>query len=456
MKKLLLIFLFLGLTVQAQIPSTTPFWTEYSTGHPAASTNVESISIVDANVVWTSNDCGTTGCTPIRRWGRSVDSGLTWANGVIDLGVNSAGLNVANLTAASATTAWVTAFPIAAGAAGMGVYKTTDSGATWTRQATAVYSDPDSFPDITHFWDANNGVTIGDPVGGYLEIYTTTDGGTNWVRTPSANIPAPIAGEFAYTNLFNVTGNVIWFGTNKPWLYRSTDKGLTWTKHAAPPAITDWGNTAGGSMAFTDANNGLALTRGWELFATTNGGASWGPSLAFNGSIGSFGIANIPGHPNAYVTVGVDPILDPARGSYWSVNGGLDWIDINDNPDTNYVDGGEVSFFSPTVGFAGGFTTSTTVGGIFKWNGVLLANTQFSNDKLFSVSPNPTSGTFSLNGVNINQVQVTDVLGKVIFNNNYSSLSNVELNITDYNTGIYFVKATNDLGNSSIVKVIKE
>jgi photosystem II stability/assembly factor-like uncharacterized protein len=452
MKKLLLLCLFFAANTYAQ----TDFWTEYATSQPAASTGMRSISIVDANVTWLSNSCGTTGCTTIRRYSKTTDGGLTWTTADINLGSTSANLEIANICGLSADVAYASVFPKATSPGG--IWKTIDGGTTWTKQATALFNDVDSFTDLVYFWDANNGVALGDPAGGYYEIYTTTDGGTTWVRTPSS--PALIADaggqDYGLTNQFTVTGNSIWVGTTYGKILKSTDHGYTWSIVQSP--IADFGGgihgTIAGDMAFSDEMNGLLQTNDYQLFSTTDGGATWN-TVPYTGILRNFGLSGIPGLPNSYISVGED--LDTTtRGSSFSNDGGLTWVSINDQPDLSYVQGSVVAFLNSTTGFASGFSSSLTVGGIYKWNGnPLLATTAFSNDKQFNLAPNPTTGIFSLSGNNITHVMITDVLGKEISNTSYSAINNVSVDISSYKTGVYMVKVTNNLGNVSTIKVIK-
>ncbi|MCX6184620.1 MAG: hypothetical protein NTX74_06165, partial [Flavobacterium sp.] len=208
MKKLLLsLSLLLGFNSQAQ-----DFWTEYPTNQPTASTGMRSISIVDDNVTWLSNSCGTTGCATIRRYSKTTNGGVSWSTADIDLGASATNLEISNIHGVSADVAYASVFPKAAGVAG-GVWQTLNGGATWAKQPTASFNGADgaSFCNLVYFWDTNVGVTMGDPSGGYFEIYTTTNGGNNWSRVPSSNIPAPLAAdEYGLTNQFTVTGNVIW------------------------------------------------------------------------------------------------------------------------------------------------------------------------------------------------------------------------------------------------------
>jgi hypothetical protein len=297
---------------------------------------------------------------------------------------------------------------------------------------------------------------MGDPSEGSFEIYTTTNGGTNWVRVPAGNIPAALdAAEYGLTNQYTVTGDTMWIGTTFGRILISTDRGYTWSVAISP--IPDFGGGINGSeagdLSFTDSQNGLLQTSDFLLYNTTDGGYTWNP-VVWDANLRNFGISEIPGVPNAYISVGED--LDAVRGSSFTTDGGLTWTNINDNPDANYVDGGVVSFLNANTGFASGFSTSAAVGGIFKWNGNPLSTDAFTAQQVATASPNPTTGVLELRGTNISQVVVFDVLGKQVLSGNYSSLNNVTLNLATLNNGVYMVKVTNATGNSSTIKVVKQ
>lgn len=452
MKKILL---FAAILVAFSSNAQTDFWTEQATSQPAASTGMRSISIVDDNVAWLSNSCGTTGCTTIRRYSLTLDYGTTWITNAIDLGAASANLEISNICGVSATTAFAAVFPKAAGTVG-GIWKTTDSGTTWSRQATASYNGVDgaSFTNLVHFWDENVGVTMGDPSDGSFEIYTTTNGGTNWTRV-SAGIPAALdPQEYGLTNQFTVSGNTIFIGTTFGRILKSADKGLTWSVSQSP--IPDFGGGINGSesgdLSFTSESNGLLQTSDYLLYNTIDGGVTWN-TVNWAGTLRNFGISEIPGQVDQYISVGED--IDAVRGSSYTNDGGLNWVNINDAPDLAYVDGGVIAFRSINVGFASSFSTSAAVGGIFKWNGNSLATSTFSNDKAFSALINNATGMLEVNGKNIANVTVFDVLGKQVSNNNFTSVDNASINASNFNNGIYLVKVTNNAGATSTIKVIK-
>jgi hypothetical protein len=447
MKKLLLLLLLtVGFSSNAQI-----FWQQFSTGFLTTSTTQGQISYADANTVWVYATAGDGSGDFYQQWGRSLDAGETWTTGAINVG--SPDLAIGSIHAMSATTAYVAVFPNSAAVQG-GIWRTVDSGVTWTKQPTALFnSGTDSFTNLVHFFDANNGVCQGDPANGYFEIYTTSNGGTNWTRVASANIPLPLDGEYGYTHNYEVLGNTIWCGTNKGRIYKSTNMGLNWTVAQSP--IADFGSAAiSGSYAMTDQNNGLLISSDWQFYRTTDGTGTWISEFP-NGVYRSFDIAAVPGSPNTYVSTGLD-IDEIGRGSSYTLDGGVNWIDINDIDIQPVNGGGSVKFFDIDHGLASGFTTSSTVGGIFKWLSPPLATVDFQSTKAFTASPNPTSGNLEIAGQNIANVAVYDILGKQVSNANFGSLNTANINMASLNSGIYMVKVTNNVGATATIKVVKQ
>ncbi|MCK7482834.1 MAG: hypothetical protein M0C28_41225 [Candidatus Moduliflexus flocculans] len=94
------------------------------------------------------------------------------------------GLTGISIAALNKDTAWITLDDIASTAKG-GIFKTINGGTDWVKQATA-FPGSGGHPTKIYFFDASNGLCIGQPRNGYWEIYTTADGGTKWIRVPSA------------------------------------------------------------------------------------------------------------------------------------------------------------------------------------------------------------------------------------------------------------------------------
>lgn len=443
MKKILL--LLLGFTTINSFGQD--FWTPKATNFAQLNRGINGISIVDDNIIWAKAYDGAS-ATPqnVRQFTRSLDGGNTWVSGTINLGTNQTLLNVSSIHAASATTAWVSAYSDNGSTVLGGIWKTTDSGATWTKQTTALFNNTsDSFANVVYFWDTENGFCQGDPTGGYFELYTTTNGGTNWTRVPSANIPAPLANEYGYVNNYDVIGDTIWFGTNKGRIYKSTDKGLNWTVTQSP--ISDFGGTAvSGNFSFKDANNGLLLKTGTTplLYKTTNGGSTWTP-VTFTGIMGGRDLEYVKG-TNTVVTVGT---LDNVSFTSYSTNNGISW--------TQTMSGTQVTtlkFKDASLGFGGGFSASATSGGIFKYSSNILSTDTFNANKL-SIWPNPTQSMLHFSSTTLHKIQIYDLLGKEILAKDGNGADKNAVDVSHLTKGVYLIQITDDQGITSSAKFIK-
>ena len=86
-----------------------------------------------------------------------------------------------------------------------------------------------------------------------------------------------------------------------------------------------------------------------------------------------------------------------------------------------------------------------------------LANTQDFFSSNFSIYPNPAKSIINLNsknGVTINSVEITDLNGRIVKQVSPSNVSETQINVSDLNAGVYFVKAQteNGVGTTKIVK----
>lgn len=441
MKKTLLSILILcSIIVKAQT------WTVKSTGFTTPARSLNSISIVDANTIWANAFDNTNQLNPsytIKEFTRSTDGGNTWTAGSINLGPNSSDMGSSSITAVSATTAWISVSPGAINTGG--VWKTTDGGTNWTKQPTALFNSADSYPNFVYFWNATDGIAQGDPESDEFEIYTTTDGGATWIRVPGSNIPdpAPLGAEFGYFNRYAVSGSAIWFGTDKGRIFKSLDKGLTWTVSTTPSA--DFGLDR---FTFSDTNKGLLmLYSSVTLYKTTDGGANW-TLVPKTGSLFNTNISYIPGTSKVVSCAYANPL-----GSSYSLNDGLTWTTI----DTG-VFHGEVGFLNDTFGFSAGMNTDATTGGISKFTGIPLKNPSFDSNKQIAAYPNPTNGMLNLNSETslIKEVSVFDLLGKQVYKSNFSALNNVNLDLKSLQNGAYLLKVTSDSGKTETIKIMKK
>lgn len=356
MKKLLLFaFIVLGvLNVQAQ-----GTWVSQATNFIPVSSGVRYVSAVDTNVVWICSYDGSGGGANRQDFSRTIDGGNTWVAGTITGA--AATLDWSMIYGLDSSTAWAMLYSTVASATG-GIYKTTDGGATWTQQgAGTIYNNLNqSFPNVVHFWDANNGFAMGDPEAGFYEIYTTTDGGTTWTRVPSGNIPAPTAGEFGIVGHYEVIGDTVWFDTNKGRVYRSVDRGLNWT--VASTGITVPANGAI-DICFYSSTNGIArlynaTTGGNTMRVTNDGGLTWTVATPVGNFFGS-DVQYVPGTASKLVSTGA---ATGFVGSSYSDDGGINWTDIELTAQRTAL-----GIVDSTHMWTGGFTTSPSSDGIFKY-----------------------------------------------------------------------------------------
>ncbi|MCI4441953.1 MAG: T9SS type A sorting domain-containing protein [Lentimicrobium sp.] len=440
MKKILLfVLLASSFGVNAQ------FWTEKATGFATPDRTLYSISIVDANVIWAQEYDSKTLDFKVKGFTRSTDGGETWTAGTIDLNVAVPDdLGISSITAVSATTAWISVYPIVNSTSAGGIWKTTDGGTTWTKQTTAQFSNlVDSYANFVHFWDANNGIAGGDPESGGFEIYTTTDGGTNWTRVNGANIPNPdINGEYGYENIYAVSGDTIWFGTDRGRIYKSNDKGLTWNAYDSVYS-TDF---ASDKFTFSDANKGILMIEGTQkIYNTTDGGATWNPIVTPD--FYKSEIAYIPGTSTVIAGGAANPF-----GSSYSLDNGLNWTTIDSG-----VSHGVLAFLNDSFGFSAGFNTNSTTGGIFKFTGIPLKAPSFDLKKQILAYPNPTNGILHLDSEisTIKGAAVFDLLGRKVYSSNFTALNKVDLDLNPLQTGTYVLKVTSDSGKTETMKIMK-
>jgi photosystem II stability/assembly factor-like uncharacterized protein len=282
---------------------------------------------------------------------KSTDGGLTWTKGTFN-----AGSGLSQLFAIDENTCWA----VFNTGATQGLYKTTDGGTTWAKQGTAFGSS--SFADAMHFFNATDGFAIGDPVGGYFEIYTTTDGGSTWTRVVTGSIPAPLSGEYGITGDYCAYGNNVWFGTNKGRIFRSTDKGLTWTA-----VLTPFGTSQVIAPEFTDALHGIAYRSylnvgiGDSLNVTADGGVTW-QGLEVIGSMYGRYIIHIPG---TATYVGSTGVAGTDQGVSYSTDGGAHWTVLTVGGDYEAT-----AWLNPGTGWAGSTAASKkSTGGMFIYSG---------------------------------------------------------------------------------------
>jgi len=157
-----------------------------------------------------------------------------------------------------------------------------------------VYANADSlaFFDSMAFWDTEEGIAMGDPLGECLSILITRDAGETWNLVPCEALPAVVSDStgaheaaFAASNgNIVVSGDEAWVvsGGLASRVFRTMDRGRTWDV-VETPIVQGGAMTGMFSAARCNDEVGMGWGGNWEAMddnsankiATTDGGTSW-------------------------------------------------------------------------------------------------------------------------------------------------------------------------------------
>ncbi|MFC5270992.1 T9SS type A sorting domain-containing protein [Adhaeribacter terreus] len=404
----LLVSFFVAITAtQAQwVPQTVPANVDL----------VRYIDIVDPNVIWAYH------LDVAPNILRTTNGGGTWSTVTVNI-PNAAGktFDIFSLEAIDANTAYI------AGALGGSVgprlaqvYKTTDAGITWTL-IPGIYTSQNSYVNFVQFFDASNGVIVGD----LQEIYTTNDGGNTWTIVPQANLPAPTAEDYTLERRV-VLGDTIWVTAGGMRIYKSIDKGLHWTASSTNIVA----NTPGFGpipvgLAFQDGNIGL-VNHGNNLSRTTDGGQTWTP-VTYSGPFFNYGITHVTGTPQTYVSftpVNTNPGISITH------DGGLTWSLMDNNAHSS------AAFINSQTGWSGG------IGTMYKLAANISGTTkELSSANNFVIYPNPSQGLFTIIPASAKSfnLEVYDLAGKRVMQQEGNRFGKNALDLSGQKKGIYLL-----------------
>jgi photosystem II stability/assembly factor-like uncharacterized protein len=313
---------------------------------------------------------------------------------------------------------------------------TKNKGKTWTFLGD-VFSGPMSFVNGSIFFNEKEGITLGDPESGFLEIFRTTDGGDTWTRLPKEKIIGVPSGQAPILNPDNVSlvGNFGATGSKEGLIY-TEDKGLTIRKMD--------NKRIGSNCVFTqasDANNifsaGVdAANLPFEIY-TTDKGATW-KDLPKIESFGVKIISAIPKSKGGYFISGTTPDFSKYNEAYTLDN--FKTIVLNDNK-INFAQPPNLiltKWFDTNNGF---IYNRTNADGSYifasKWKGGVLTDTkdQAFEKEALNIYPNPSNGmNIYLGGKSPQLVKVIDLVG-----NQVATINNPgnEINLPNLATGMY-------------------
>jgi photosystem II stability/assembly factor-like uncharacterized protein len=415
------LFCVFSLTTQAQ-------WATQTLGN-ASPRAVQQISIVNSSTAWVVSEDAANPLLPVKDVFKTTNSGAAWQKSI----VTASNLTVGSVYGLDANRAW--ACMLNAADTGGSVFATTDGGATWKSQDSAVFHVN---PKIVYFWDADSGVCIGNPYEEHFEIYTTKDGGNDWEVVKPLDMPACFDNDQTFGNSYWTKGDTIWFGgyTNGR-IFVSYDRGYHWSFIPVPcnkVPIVFFRDTVGfaGNNDFINDDN--------EFYTTLDNGLHW-EKVGCEGLIGCYSITYVKGTPGTLVSVG--------QGMMLSNDWGETWVAMQ-NP-TTFPSAlySEVAFFNLTSGWAGGENLNNPGnGGIYKYSGPALNINNTSNQTIRpEVFPNPASGSVTIainNPRSQNAVfEMRDISGRLVISQAFfteGGFSQKLIDLGDIKPGLYLTK----------------
>lgn len=293
------------------IPISLPGW--HQTGDPETSDpnlgalyQGSSIWAVSTSTAWASANVPVSQTTSRPVVARTIN-GLTWFSWV---SLTQQIEPVYCVMGISNTRAWAGTSPTSGQTA---IYRTTN-GTAWTKSSVSTITP---FINSVYFWDENNGLLLGDPNGARWGIGVSSDGGQTWTA-----IPTPLAAastEAGWNNSAAVVGDTVWFGGNNGRIYRSVDRGYTWTSFSLPERNAldiAFLNGRDGAARFSPANN----VGNTAIAVTHNGGETWQTVSLPYANPELSGLAFIPGTTRLQ--------LGTTRGIYESRDFGATWAPV--------------------------------------------------------------------------------------------------------------------------------
>ncbi|MFN8165122.1 MAG: T9SS type A sorting domain-containing protein [Bacteroidia bacterium] len=245
------------------------------------------LSTPSHDVLWISTYGFNSGQYNSKTYARTTDAGATWQISAVPE-LNDRGCQC--VFALSADVAWIGMTDVNNGGSNS-IWKTVDGGQNWQQQLTTQYTNSGSYISSIAFFNATNGVAIGQTSYGHFEIYTTSNGGTDWDSVPHANIPVTNGNEYNYSNGYAQSGDSVWFSTSTGRIFFSYDQGHTW-------GVTATGNSNVATVTMNDGRNGAAGGYSYDIEYTTTGGLTWQNRTS---SIHVYTLGAIPGIPGSFV-----------------------------------------------------------------------------------------------------------------------------------------------------------
>ena len=296
-------------------------WTTLTDANPTLGVSAIIIHPSSPNTIWIGTGDRDAGDAPGMGVYKSTDGGTTWSASNSGMGNHTVCmmlLHPANTNILLAATR-------------AGIYKSTDGGSSWTLKSIVA-----NFEDLKF--------KPGDPTIAYAtengNFYRSTDTGDTWTQI----ISGIIAGNRIVIGVSPAQpGYVYLVQTNGPFAgaLLSTNSGLTFTTQSTTPNITGYecDGSDNGSQAWYDlciavdpSNANILYAGGVNIWKSLNGGVSWSIVSHWIGS--SWGVpcaASVHADQHCLIGSPLNGNLYSGNdgGIYYTANGGTTWTDLS-------------------------------------------------------------------------------------------------------------------------------
>ena len=320
-----------------------------------STTNYVTIEYLPSGVIWIAGNSAS-GTTTENYGYRSTNNGANWSRFTLTP-LQATRPGVCNVTAKDGNTALAGYFTGE-------IMRTTNAGATW--DTVYSYGDKSQYINWIKFIDANTAIAIGDADNSGIMVARSTDAGATWTRqtfaTDADSLTAPTywASLASLGQAGDVVGNSVWttwyYGsTQQPLIMKSTDAGLTWSKWRAGLASLST-NYYFRSVNFADENLGYASTRGdgasdtYNYYKSTDGGHTWAkqPEMQIGVPHAQQRVYAVEPIRGTNVVVGMGFSTVTGAKTWWSTDNGTTFVPYY-TPGASALIAG--AFLSPTDGF---------------------------------------------------------------------------------------------------------
>ena len=177
-------------------------------------------------------------------------------------------------------------------------------------------------------------------------------------------MPAGLAEEWSYVYSAEGIGNTFWTVSGAGRIWKTIDKGLHWAAYETEETLIDYSN-----LKMRDALHGLWGVHD-ELYRTDDGGVTR-TEVEPSGTWFTDDLAYVPGTASTYVSTGSHDFSGYGAahgiGSSYSLDDGNTWITID--TDVEHL---AIAMVNAYTGYTGGFNTSKSSTGIYKYYGSAL------------------------------------------------------------------------------------